>query len=59
MRRRFEISMTTPSNASPAAAVPVVAPEFAPTPFLSFRNVPFWFGLALVACVVGLIAQHR
>lgn len=51
--------MTTPSNASPAAAVPVVAPEFAPTPFLSFRNVPFWFGLALVACVVGLIAQHR
>lgn len=29
--------------------------EFAPTPFLSFRNVPLWFSLALIAAVGGLI----
>ena len=29
--------------------------EFPPTPFLSLRNVPFWFSLALVAAVAGLV----
>jgi hypothetical protein len=26
------------------------------TPFLSPRNVPLWFGVAMVAILVGLIA---
>ena len=30
-------------------------PEFPPTPFFSLRNVPFWFCLALIAAVAGLI----
>ncbi len=33
-------------------------PEFAKTPFFSFRNVPFWMGLAL-AIVVACIIEWR
>ena len=29
--------------------------EFPPTPFLSPRNVPFWFSLVLIAAVGGLV----
>jgi hypothetical protein len=40
---------TTPHTPTP--------PEFPPTPFFSLRNVPFWFCLALIAAVAGLIWQ--
>jgi hypothetical protein len=34
---------------------PAKTPEFPPTPFLSPRNVPFWFSVLLVVAVGGLV----
>ena len=39
------------------APKPPVRPtvEFPPTPFLSPRNVPFWFSLALIGAIACLV----